>query len=117
MAVSKMKIKLKGHESFYIREGWAKKGISAIKKDTSILAANNAIDELGVGANMVKSIRYWLQALGLTEEVRLDGGKRGQIVTKDFGDIITEKDEYLEDNFSLALMHYKLVTNKEYATS
>lgn len=117
MAASKTKIKLKGHESFYIREGWVKKGISAIEIDPGILAANNSIDELGVGANMVKAIRYWLQALGLTEEVRLEGGKRGQILTENFGRIVSDQDSYLEDNFSLALMHYKLVSNKEFATS
>lgn len=112
-----VKIRLKGHESFYIREGWIRKGITAIVKEPGILASSSAIDELGVGANMVKSIRYWLQVLGLTEEVRLKGGKRGQVLTKDFGTILFDKDSYFEDNLSLALMHYKLVTNIELATS
>lgn len=117
MASKTLKIRLKGHESFYVREGWIRKGIVAIAKESGVLAANNAIDELGVGANMVKSIRYWLQALGLTEEVRLEGSKRGQILTEDFGEIIYDNDSYFEDNFSLALMHYKLATNIKLATS
>ena len=66
---------------------------------------------------MVKSIRYWLQAVGLTEEIKLEGSKRGQILTENFGKIIFEKDSYFEDSLSLALMHYKLVANKELATS
>lgn len=117
MVSKAVKIRLKGHESFYIREGWIRKGITAIVKEPGILAASNAIDELGVGANMVKSIRYWLQVLGLTEEVRLEGSKRGQVLTEDFGRILFDKDSYFEDDFSLALMHYKLVTNIELATS
>lgn len=117
MVSKAVKIRLKGHESFYIREGWIRKGITAIVKEPGILAASNAIDELGVGSNMVKSIRYWLQVLGLTEEVRLEGSKRGQVLTEEFGRILFDKDSYFEDDFSLALMHYKLVTNIELATS
>jgi len=117
MTSNVVKIRLKGHESFHVREGWIRKGITSIIKDSGVLASNKAVDELGVGANMVKAIRYWLQALGLTKEVRIEGSKRGQILTEDFGKVIFEKDSYLEDNFSLALMHYKLATNKELATS
>lgn len=117
MTNSVVKIRLKGHESFHVRDGWIRKGITAIIKEPGTLASNNAMDELGVGANMVKSIRYWLQVLGLTKEVRIEGSKRVQILTENFGRIIFEKDSYFEDNFSLALMHYKLVTNKELATS
>jgi len=114
---SAIKIRLKGHESFYLREGWIRKGVKAIVKEPGILATSNAIDELGVGANMVKSIRYWLQVLGLTEEIRLEGSKRGQILTENFGGILFNKDCYFEDNLSLALMHYKLSTNIQLATS
>ena len=116
--MSKAIIKIRGHESFYIREGWLRKGIVAIKEDSYILSnAQLAIDKLGVGSAMVKSIRYWLQATGLSEEKRGEGGKRYQQLTKDFGEYIFQKDRYFEDLGTLYLLHYKLVSNKELATT
>ena len=113
-----IKIKIRGHESFYIREGWLRKGASAIQNEKYIFSSGlHAMDELGVGSAMVKSIRYWLQAVGLTKVVRGDRGKRYQELTKGFGDIIFEKDRYFEDLGTLYLLHYKLVTNVELATS
>lgn len=116
--MSDFKIKIRGHESFYIREGWIRKGIEAIKEEPYILSdTTKAIDELGVGSAMVKSIRYWLQALGLTEEVRGESGKRIQKLTENFGELLYEKDPYFEDLGTLFLLHYKLVTNKNLATT
>ena len=109
--MSNTKIKIRGHESFYIREGWLRKGIVSIVEQPDIL------DKLGVGSAMVKSIRYWLQAIQLTEEKRGDKGKRYQELTEDFGKIVFENDPYFEDLGSLYLLHYKLVTNKELATT
>ena len=51
------------------------------------------MDVLGIGANMVKSLRYWLQATRLSEEP--NAGKRNQSIT-DIGKII-----YGNDDFSL----------------
>lgn len=116
--MSSTKIKLKGHESFYIREGWLRKGVVAILEQPDILSNTQvAIDKLGIGSAMVKSIRYWLQVVGLTEEKRGDKGKRYQELTESFGKIIFDKDSYFEDLGSLYLLHYKLVTNKELATT
>ena len=116
--MSDVKLKLRGHESFYIREGWLTKGIVAINKDKYILSNTiSAIDELGVGSAMVKSIRYWLQALRLTDEKRGEKGKRYQELSKDFGKILFENDRYFEDLGTLYLLHYKLVSNKDLATT
>lgn len=116
--LNNIKIKIRGHESFYIREGWLRKGTKAIQNNGYILSnTSEAVDELGVGSNMAKSIRYWLQAVGLTKEIRGDNSKRKQIPTEDFGDIILERDPYFEDLGTLFLLHYKLVTNMEIATS
>ena len=116
--MSDVKLKLRGHESFYIREGWLKKGIVAINKDKYILSNTiSAIDELGVGSAMVKSIRYWLQALSLTDEKRGEKGKRYQELSEDFGKILFENDKYFEDLGTLYLLHYKLVSNKDLATT
>lgn len=112
------KIKIRGHESFYIREGWLRKGVVAIEEEADILSnIQVAIDKLGVGSAMIKSIRYWLQAVGLTEEKRGDKGKRYQELTNSFGRVLYDNDPYFEDLGTLYLLHYKLVTNKDLATS
>lgn len=111
-------IKMRGHESFYIREGWLRKGTVAIKEEPEVLSnLYEGVDKLGIGSAMVKSIRYWLQAVGLSEEKRGDKGKRYQQLTDNFGKILVDKDPYFEDLGTLYLLHYKLVSNKELATT
>ena len=117
MEDGKVKIRLKAHESFYIREGWLRKGIKNINEDSKVFIRPDATDILGIGVSMVKALRYWLQVCGLTEEIKLKGNKREQRLTKEFGQIILEEDPYFEDIFSLWLVHYKLVTNGSNCTS
>jgi hypothetical protein len=77
-------------------------------------AVGNPMDILGIGANMVKALRYWLQAVGLTVETQ--GGKRTQQLTP-FGEKILNNDPYTEEMGTLWLLHYKLSTNQEDATA
>lgn len=116
--MSEISVKIRGHESFYIREGWLRKGINAINTRPDILTdVLTAVDTIGVGSAMVKSIRYWLQVTALTEEKRGEKGRREQYLTDDFGKALFSKDPYFEDLGTLYLLHYKLVTNKKLATS
>ena len=64
----KNKYRFKGHESFILREGWLNKGLFEIEKDAKVFSENYGADELGVGPNMAKSIRYWLKTMNLTED-------------------------------------------------
>jgi hypothetical protein len=109
-------MKFKAHDSFFIRKGWLSKGMKNIITDPSVFVRKdlNPMDALGLGANMVKSLRYWLQAVGLTEEAKI--GKRTQSLTP-FGQIIWNNDKYIEEMGTLWLLHYKLATNKEEATA
>lgn len=65
----KRKYRLKGHESFILREGWLTKGIQAVEKDSGVFSKNAGADALGVGTNMAKSIRYWMKTAGVTMDV------------------------------------------------
>lgn len=112
-----VKIRLKAHESFYIREGWLRKGIKNVHSDCRIFIREDATDILGIGVSMVKALRYWLQACGLTVEEKVTGNKREQKLTEHLGEIILLNDPYFEDIFSLWIIHYKLVTNRENCTS
>ncbi len=91
-----------GHESFQCRQLWLKKGFDYLKGGKSF-SAENAVFELGVGKNMVISIKYWLKAFNVI-------GTNDQIT--EFGDLLLREngfDEYLEDDASLWLLHYHLV--------
>ena len=51
-----------GHETFPVREGWLHKGLKLVVEEPGKLTGEHVADWLGVGRNMAKSIRYWLQA-------------------------------------------------------
>lgn len=109
-------MKFRGHETFFIRKGWLYKGMNNVVKEPGVFqgAAGNPMDVLGLGANMVKSLRYWLTASGLTSEPK--SGKRNQELTE-LGKIIYENDPYMEEIGSLWLVHYMLAANEDDATS
>jgi len=94
------------HETFTPRYGWLKKGYDAMKGDSSVFKADDAIERLGVGKNMVRSIRFWLQAFKLAEADRT-----GQVTPTDLATKLLSNegwDPYLEDIGSLWLLHYQL---------
>lgn len=89
-------MKFRGHESFFIRKGWLYKGMNAIQQNPAIFTSPYAMDELGIGSNMVRSLRYWMQATGLSIEKRLPNkAQRGQYLSE-IGDIIWNYDRYME---------------------
>jgi hypothetical protein len=107
------KVKLKGNESFNIREGWLRKGMRCVQEYPTLFSRDDAMEILGVGSKMVKSIRYWLRATGLTEESTLVGRAREQRLTDNFGDIVNYHDPYFDDVFTLFLLHYNIVKDSE----
>lgn len=110
------KFKFRAHDTFFIRKGWLYKGMKniLIQPDVFISKTQNPMDVLGIGANMVKAMRYWLQAVGLTNEPI--SGRRIQTLT-DLGKIIYDNDKYIEEMGTLWLLHYKLATTIEEATA
>ena len=103
------------HETFHIRDGWLTKGLLTIQEQPRIFLDDEAPEELGLGKNMVRALRFWMQATGLAEEIFEDGQKI-QKATK-LGELIRDYDPYLETDGSLWLIHYNLVCSKEFATS
>lgn len=101
------KVKMKRHESFSIREGWLAKGIRTIKEDSKVFSSADATDILGIGTNMVKSLKYWMTATCLIEE------NNRSISLSKFGKLIDKYDPYLEDNFSWWLIHLHMILNIE----
>jgi hypothetical protein len=104
------KIKFSGHQTFSFRYGWLEKGFRFIKAEHNFKDAD-AIVILGVGKNMVESIKYWCELSGIVTE--------GKIT--EFGRSILDEnsgwDPFLEDNASLWLIHWKLMTNPRFFTA
>lgn len=111
-----MTMKFRAHDTFFIRKGWLSKGMKCIheKADVFVSKTENPMDVLGIGANMVKALRYWLQAVGLTEESK--SGKRIQTFTP-LGEAVFANDRYIEEIGTLYLLQYKLASNKLDATA
>ncbi|MDY6940891.1 MAG: DUF4007 family protein [Cyanobacteriota bacterium] len=95
------------HETFHPRFGWLKKGFDRAKVDPGIFLQKDAPVELGVGKNMVRSIRYWCNAfkvLGIEDGSRDTPTEFGQKLLDDRG-----WDPFLEDPASLWLLHWHLL--------
>ena len=109
-------MKFRAHETFFIRKGWLNKGLSQVNKDGEVFISKdvNPMDVFGMGSNMVKSLRYWMQAVGLTQEP--NKGRRKQTLTP-LGKCIFEHDRYIEEIGTLMLLHYRLANNWEDATA
>ena len=63
-----MKYRFSGHQTFAFRYGWLEKGVKGVAASPGIFAAEDAIVQLGVGKNMVESIRHWCLATQMLEE-------------------------------------------------
>ena len=79
-----------------------------------ISKTENPMDVLGIGANMVKALRYWLQVVGLTVEPAK--GRRSQRLTN-FGRLVYNNDRYIEEIGTLLLLQYKLASSESDATA
>ena len=56
-----------GHETFYCRNYWLKKGLGFAVGWRASLTTRRSLN-LGVGKNMVTAIRFWLKAFALVDE-------------------------------------------------
>ena len=108
----KRKYRLKGHESFILRDGWLTKGIQAVEKDNGVFSKNSGADALGVGTNMAKAIRYWMRTAGVTVDVPQKG-----VQLTELGKTIVKYDPYIEDLFTLWILHCRITSNFEQATA
>lgn len=111
-----MAMKFRAHDTFFIRKGWLSKGMKYVhgKPDVFVDKNENPMDVLGIGSNMVKALRYWLQTVGLTSEPH--SGRRVQRFTE-LGASIFEHDRFIEEMGTLYLLQYRLASNKEDATA
>ena len=107
-----------GHETFVFRYGWMKKAVDAISEKADALSSGDAMVTLGVGKNMVRSVRHWALATQILDET---AGTRGSSLScTPLGAMLLGPqgfDPYLEDINSLWLLHWKLVTSERRSTT
>ena len=96
-------MRFSGHESFHCRSLWLKKGYDHLKSGHDF--EDEAPVLLGVGKNMVSSIRYWVKSFGLVDT---DNETIKPVADKIFSE--NGWDPFLEDEGTLWLLHYWLVS-------
>lgn len=105
-----MPYRISGHESFPCRYAWLPKAVKWVEEKPLLFAdEQEAMVDLGVGKNMVRSIRFWAQAVEIIESAGKGAGHR----LTDFGRAILGSDgadPFLEDIRTLWLLHWKLAT-------
>lgn len=110
-----------GHETFVFRYTWLKKATDAVIVDPRVFTKEDSIVTLGVGKNMVRSIRHWGLATGILAE---EAKSRGSVLEVTpfgrflFGDADScGTDPFLEDPNTLWLLHWSLISNSERSTT
>ena len=97
-----------GHESFACKSHWLKRGYDFVNSERNF-NDDDAVVHLGVGKNMVASIKFWLKATGLLKDTGLVD-IAGHLLDDENG-----KDPYIEDTGTLWLLHFLLI-HTDYAT-
>ena len=93
------------HQSFYLRDGWLHKGLEVVDMDPALLSNPSAFERMGIGKNMVASLRFWIVATRVANY---------NVQTKEYsmtelGRAIFQNDSNINLSFTKGLVHYNLV--------
>jgi hypothetical protein len=95
-----MNFRFSGHETFPCRYAWLPKAFNAIQKNSRIFADEDKVMvALGVGKNMMRAIRFWVQTTGIAEPA-----KNNEVTITNFGKQLLARDgldPFLEDRRTL----------------
>lgn len=107
-----MNFRFSGHETFPCRYAWLPKAFATVSSDPQAFTdEEGAMIELGVGKNMVRAIRFWMQAADIVTPLR-----KGSYETTPFGRAIfgpRGHDPFLEDVRTLWLIHWRFAAEAE----
>ena len=106
--VAEKSYRISGHESFPCRYTWLPKAVQGLSRDSRLFAdEEKAMVDLGLGKNMVRSVKFWAQVAGMATSGPKGAGHQltdcGQLVLGDAG-----LDPFLEDIRTLWLIHWNL---------
>ncbi|GAA2991574.1 DUF4007 family protein [Kitasatospora albolonga] len=110
------------HETFAPRFGWLHKAYMQVKENPEVFLAEDATVLLGVGKNMVNSMRYWSRAFKLTREHYGEESNSRAFLSYPTWEarwLLDEDgaDPYLEEQGSLWLLHWWLLSSRPGAKS
>lgn len=110
------KYKFSGHQTFAFRYGWLEKGIREVQRCPTAFSKRDALVRLGVGKNMVSSIKHWCLVTQLVEPDPTVSRNTGRLLRPTglgrklfLGD--DAWDPFMEDDATLWLIHWLLLTN------
>ena len=105
--------RLSGHETFPLRQLWLLKYTQHLQLlkfhgQTSLPSVEDSIVELGVGKNMVASMRFWAESAGFVEPNSLELTPLGKLIFNNGQDGRRGVDEDCEHEATQWLVHWKL---------
>lgn len=103
------------HQSFYLRDRWLSKALKNIQSNNSFFFEKDAFEKVGLGKNMVQSLKYWIIACNLFEEHKGEIKKYHKITS--LGQFINEMDRAIKYKNTAGLLHHSLATNFEVSTT
>lgn len=113
MTIESSTLKFSGHQTFPIRYGWIYKIIQEVTNNKSISSQDNIEEQMismGIGKNMVLSVRHWVRMLGLvrcpdkkTQEYQLTELAKTLFVRTDD---VEPFDEYIDKIGTVWLLHW-----------
>src|SRR6478735_5325603 len=104
------------HQSFYLRDRWLNKAIRHLRNDNRFLYDKEAFEKIGLGKNMVQSLKYWVVATGVVEEVYNEKRNKIHLITK-LGEILYRYDKFIKFQDSASILHYHMCKQKEPSTA
>ena len=114
--------KFSGHQTFPFRYGWLEKGVREVSERPKAFSERDALVRLGVGKNMVDSIKHWCLVSQLVEPdatVSRNTGRFLQATNLAKKLLLGERpwDPFLEDDATLWLIHWLIVSNRLVGTT
>jgi hypothetical protein len=109
-----VRVRFSGHESFSLRFSWLAKGVRFCKTNPTGFSDPEAMVALGVGKNMVRSIRFWCSEAQMIAPAQSDAKSRTpSLAPTPLGEFLFGEDgadPYVEDPATLWLIHWGLAS-------
>lgn len=120
--MTEKRYKFSGHQTFAFRYGWLEKGVRGVAEHNDFFFRDDALVQLGVGKNMVDSIKHWCQVTQLVELAPMEERNTGRYLqpTELGRNLLLGNgawDPFMEDDATLWLIHWLLVSNRETGTT
>ena len=107
-------LRFSGHETFACRYAWLPKAYRALKADArAFVDEDKAMVVMGLGKNMVRALKFWVEVTGVAEPV----GRDRTLKITEFGHKIFDEDKgldpYLEDVRTPWLLHWNVASRDQ----